>query len=426
MTLVLLLLSSPGASLDPVRAALRGQPDLTPIDGDGCRDLVRQVGEHAPDQVVVAAPAAALAEALAAWDGAPPCPVSGVGEMPDDTMLERLTALGLAGWWPAAELAPATLRAGLALDRLRGARDAASRHELAEVKARFDDRKWVDRAKGVLAAARGLDEDEAFRLLRGAAMQAKLKIGDVSRSVIEAAAWAEAVNQAGQLRMLSQRVVKLAAQQAAGVDVHRTKRLQQACEARADELLGHLLAVWPGSTAGDAPQAAVVEAQAAWAELAEALAHRNIPGWLGHVDTLAETLLARAEALVESLEATASRHALRVVNLCGRQRMLSQRLVKEALLAELMDDAGRRTRLLPLQQQFESALNELEAAPLSNVEIREALQAARDEWLKLLHGLRAIDRGEGRLALSRASENLLEGFDRLTGLYEHSLHVLMS
>ena len=42
MSLVLLLLSSPGASLDPVRAALRGVPDLVPIDGDGCRDLVRQ------------------------------------------------------------------------------------------------------------------------------------------------------------------------------------------------------------------------------------------------------------------------------------------------------------------------------------------------------------------------------------------------
>jgi len=426
MPLVLLLLSSPGASLDPVRAALREDAGLAPIDGDGCRDLVRQVAVHAPDQVVVAAPAADLADAIGAWGGMPPCPVSGVGAMPGEDVLARLVDLGLAGWWPADALSPATLRAGLALDRLRWRRDAAARRELAEVTSRLDDRKWVDRAKGVLAAARGLDEDEAFRLLRGAAMQAKLKIGDVSRSVIEAAAWAEAVNQAGQLRMLSQRVVKLAAQQAAGVDVHRTKRLQQACEARADELLGHLLAVRPGGAAGDAPMAAVADAQAAWAALAEALAHRNIPGWLGHVDGLAEVLLDRAERLVESLESTAGRHALQVVNLCGRQRMLSQRLVKEALLAELMDDADRRSRLLPLQQRFEAALNELEAAPLSNTEIREALQAARDEWLKLLHGLRSIDRGEGRLALSRASENLLEGFDRLTGLYEHSLHVLMS
>jgi len=422
MSLVLLLLSSPGASLDPVRAALRGVPDLVPIDGDGCRDLVRQVATHAPDQVVVAAPAEDLAEALAAWGGEPPCPVSGVGEMPAGDLLARLMELGIAGWWPD----PAALRTGLAFDRLRWAREAAVRRELADVKFRFDERKWVDRAKGVLAAARGLDEDEAFRLLRGAAMQAKLKIGDVSRSVIEAATWAEALNQAGQLRMLSQRVVKLAAQQVAGVDVHRTRRLQQACEARAVELLGHLMALRPAGMPGDGPLAAVAATQEAWTMLADALAHRNVPGWLGHVDTLAEALLSRAEALVETLEATAGRHALQVVNLCGRQRMLSQRLVKEALLAELLGDAERHTRLVPLQQRFESALAELEAAPLSNAEIREALQAARDEWLKLLHGLRSIDRGEGRLALSRASENLLEGFDRLTGLYEHSLHVLMS
>ena len=44
---------------------------------------------------------------------------------------------------------------------------------------------------------------------------ANLKLAEVSRSVIDAARWAEAVNRAGQLRMLSQRLVALAAQRLA-------------------------------------------------------------------------------------------------------------------------------------------------------------------------------------------------------------------
>ena len=48
-------------------------------------------------------------------------------------------------------------------------------------------------------------------------MHANLRLGEVSRSVVEAAQWAQALKRAGQLRMLSQRNVRLAKQSLAGV-----------------------------------------------------------------------------------------------------------------------------------------------------------------------------------------------------------------
>ena len=93
-------------------------------------------------------------------------------------------------------------------------------------------------------SARGIGEDEAFGLLRGAAMHANLRLGEVSRSVVEAAQWAEAINRAGQLRMLSQRLVRLAAQALAGIDARRGRALRASQAAqRVRDNLAHLAAL---------------------------------------------------------------------------------------------------------------------------------------------------------------------------------------
>ena len=57
--------------------------------------------------------------------------------------------------------------------------------------------------------AREVTEAEAFAVLRTASMHSNQRVGQVSRQVIAAAHYADAVNRAGKLRMLSQRLVKL-------------------------------------------------------------------------------------------------------------------------------------------------------------------------------------------------------------------------
>jgi response regulator NasT len=59
--------------------------------------------------------------------------------------------------------------------------------ELAEAKTALEERKIIDRAKGILMKMRGLSEEEAFGLLRQTAMNEKKKIAEIAQSVVTAA-----------------------------------------------------------------------------------------------------------------------------------------------------------------------------------------------------------------------------------------------
>lgn len=59
--------------------------------------------------------------------------------------------------------------------------------ELERTKSALEGRKIVDRAKGILMKAKGLTEDEAYVLMRSAAMREKKKIADIAQSIITAA-----------------------------------------------------------------------------------------------------------------------------------------------------------------------------------------------------------------------------------------------
>jgi len=59
--------------------------------------------------------------------------------------------------------------------------------ELDQARNDLEDRKIVDRAKGILMKAKNLSEDETYKMMRGAAMREKKKIVDIARSIITAA-----------------------------------------------------------------------------------------------------------------------------------------------------------------------------------------------------------------------------------------------
>lgn len=56
------------------------------------------------------------------------------------------------------------------------------RTELEDYKLRLQDRKDVDKAKGILMQHRNLSEEEAYQLLRKMAMDRNLKIGEAARN----------------------------------------------------------------------------------------------------------------------------------------------------------------------------------------------------------------------------------------------------
>jgi response regulator NasT len=59
--------------------------------------------------------------------------------------------------------------------------------ELERTRPALDERKAIDRAKGILMRARNLTEQDAYALLRRTAMNENKKIADVAQSVITAA-----------------------------------------------------------------------------------------------------------------------------------------------------------------------------------------------------------------------------------------------
>ncbi|MBI3702053.1 MAG: ANTAR domain-containing protein [Afipia sp.] len=59
--------------------------------------------------------------------------------------------------------------------------------ELDRTKSALEDRKVLDRAKGLLMKAKNLTEDEAYVLIRSTAMREKKKVGEIAQSIVTAA-----------------------------------------------------------------------------------------------------------------------------------------------------------------------------------------------------------------------------------------------
>ncbi|KQW31642.1 two-component system response regulator [Rhizobium sp. Root274] len=59
--------------------------------------------------------------------------------------------------------------------------------ELLEARNALEERKVIERAKGILMKMRGLSEEQAFALLRQTAMNEKKKLADIAQSVVTAA-----------------------------------------------------------------------------------------------------------------------------------------------------------------------------------------------------------------------------------------------
>jgi response regulator NasT len=58
--------------------------------------------------------------------------------------------------------------------------------ELDRTKTALEERKVIDRAKGILMKLKNLTEDEAYVLMRSTAMREKKKIGEIAQSIVTA------------------------------------------------------------------------------------------------------------------------------------------------------------------------------------------------------------------------------------------------
>ena len=246
------------------------------MQADECSTLLQSVVKTSPDLVVIYEehPESALFSSTMAVNAAAPRPVIVFTTDPDAEKI-ALATRSCVHAYIVNGYSQGRLRSVIHLAQARFHHDQLLRKELSEVNQRFAERKLVDRAKGILMGARQLREEEAFRALRSKAMHTKQRIGQVSQRVIDSARYAEAINRAGQLRMLSQRLVKLYALACAGIRPEETRRLFAASLGHADGNLDSLGRSLSKPTFGDLLDAVL----APWAELRQALGTTPPTGW---------------------------------------------------------------------------------------------------------------------------------------------------
>ena len=290
---------------------------------------------------------------------------------------------------------------------------------IADAKNQLDERKVVDHAKTILMRARQLSDDDAFRMLRTASMHSNQRLADVSGQVIAAARFADGVNRAGQLRMLSQRLVLLQA-----VQLLRPGQAPKTALKSAVERIDDNLTVLAQNFAQPDMAVLIKQADTTWHELKRKLKKPTSASDMAVVDSLAETLLAQAEDLTRQLQNAGSTMTLQVLNVAGRQRMLSQRVAKFALLQALGLASGLDAAV-HARQEFEKALHYLHNIPLTTPQISQLLASAQLGWRRLLTGAEAANHAADQPEIESASQALLAVFEQLSSTYESSMQMLM-
>ena len=150
--------------------------------------LARQIARVKPDVVLVdvADPSRDIIEELTLASGPLDRPVALFVDRSDTGLSTAAIDAGLSAYvvdgLTASRVEP-VLEAAIARFRLM----QRMRAELAETKRALEDRKVIDRAKGLLMRARAIDEDEAYALLRKTAMDQNKRLADVAAALVTAA-----------------------------------------------------------------------------------------------------------------------------------------------------------------------------------------------------------------------------------------------
>ncbi|HYP86550.1 MAG TPA: response regulator, partial [Polyangiaceae bacterium] len=111
-------------------------------------------------------------------------PVVVITGVEDETLVERSIASGV-GAYLTKPIDTRELQAALALSAARQLEFEQMEAEVDRAQQALEDRKLVERAKGLLMAALDLSEQDAFRRLQRTARERNLKLAEVAARIVE-------------------------------------------------------------------------------------------------------------------------------------------------------------------------------------------------------------------------------------------------
>jgi response regulator NasT len=151
----------------------------------GHDDLPVRIAEVAPDVIIVdmQSPDRDVLEDLQRSHEAVPRPIVMFVDESDDESIRAAVEAGVSAY-VVAGVEGRNVRPIVEVAIARFRRFESMRDELASTREQLAERKWVERAKGILMRKRGVSEDEAFRLLRKTAMDRGARLADVARQLV--------------------------------------------------------------------------------------------------------------------------------------------------------------------------------------------------------------------------------------------------
>lgn len=150
--------------------------------------LADKIQEVQPDVVLINtdSPSRDTLEHLAVMHQNAPRPVLMFSEDHADDVIRQAMRSGVSSY-VVDGLAPERLEALLKVALVHFDEYMALRQERDEAQRKLSERVIIDRAKGVLMKARGMDEDEAYHALRKLAMERGRKLVEVAEEVLASA-----------------------------------------------------------------------------------------------------------------------------------------------------------------------------------------------------------------------------------------------
>jgi nitrate/nitrite-specific signal transduction histidine kinase len=229
----------------------------------------------------------------------------------------------------------------------------------------------------------------------------------------------DAINKAGRQRMLSQRMAKSYLAIGQGVLNQQADRVLSQSMGLFDRQLVELRTFSPTPDI----RTTYNQLDAAWTELKTTMVG-SAPSKEGAERLLpqVEQVLALANRGTVQLEASSGRSLGRIVNLSGRQRMLSQRMASLFLSSSWnIRPTVAAPELTKARDEFAQAHDVLMAAPESNDAIKAELALVNTQFVFFDSSLKQLRPGQ---ALERSmrdvfttSERILEVMDKVTGMY---------